>query len=233
MKILLNIGLKKNSTFFSIFILIVYGLLILLVPDFALWTASFSKDIYIPMKAYYSIYSVFSMTFIILPTYIYWIYSGKDRCIISLEMIRFRMRNKYVKHIVFNSLIESIIFALSLFIAIVFSSIKFIFMIQWLSLILKSVTTMLGLWVINILADIFLIAYKTTSFIPICSSFVLLVCEYLFYCKFRVSFIVVPLLSANYDETILTYFIKMCYALCLIIILCYILDTAIKRKSVY
>lgn len=227
--ILWQFSIKKHSTVYSIIVITFYGFLIFLIPDFALWTSSISGDIYKPMKAFYSIHSIYSMTFIILPTYLFWIFSAKKRRTISLEIVRYISSDKYVNNVILNCMIEAIAFSLILLIIILISSYK----MQWSLLFYKSLTTVLGLWFMNILAEIFTVIFKSNSFIPVCFFIAIIMCEYLLYCYFKTSFFICPLLSANNNETVITSLFNVFYSIFLLIISYLTLDFVIKRKSVY
>jgi phosphotransferase system glucose/maltose/N-acetylglucosamine-specific IIC component len=91
----------------------------------------------------------------------------------------------------------------------------------------------LGLFILSILAELFIMSFNKKHNISATLSFVILILDYMSYCMLKTSFIVYPLFTADNRKDISDYILYIIYALIICVIIYIIISIFITKKSFF
>lgn len=225
--------IKSRAIYFVLLFITLYGGLVSFIPNFALLVSSVHGKLYRPMKVFYAFYSIFSMTFLLLPAYILFVYSLRENNSVSLELLRFHSPSQFSFYLSRKALLEGTIFSLILTVTIACLSLQDALYFSWGLLVVQFIKTILALWILSLLMKLFNELFKKHPLLSPCLIFLLLILDYYTFLNFKFPLLLSTILVMNGRETFNLLFVQLAYAFAILIILHLVFIAFINRKSFY
>ncbi len=230
---ILQCHLKSKDFIWMIGFFLILGMIIKIFPDFTLWTISSPLELVSEgQRVFYSIHSMFTMTFLILPIYICWIMPHKSRNAMILEATRYPSPDAYIRVLFWHCFIESLTYAIFVFLTFFVCQIPNFQELEPARVVMESINTCLGFFVIDLIGELLILLFRHRT-APVGILIAIICLEYFLFLQTTKSGIVCPLLAPNAESSLFALLFNTVYAIFLILLLYCIFSAVYRRKSLF